>query len=80
MATGWGVATITLMGAFVLIIILIINLIFFLNQDRSFIDWLKYVTSRHRLVAILEIVFSIFYALSSCQFFFLSSTIDEYVN
>ncbi|MDG1542356.1 MAG: hypothetical protein P8Q32_00290 [Candidatus Thalassarchaeaceae archaeon] len=71
MATGWGVATITLMGAFVLIIILIINLIFFLNQDRSFIDWLKYVTSRHRLVAILEIVFSIFYALEFLSIFFL---------
>jgi len=71
MATGWGVATITLIGAFVLIIILIINLIFFLNQDRSFIDWLKYVTSRHRLVAILEIVFSIFYALEFLSIFFL---------
>ena len=64
-------ATITLIGAFVLIIIFIINLIFFLNQDRSFIDWLKYVTSRHRLVAIFEIVFSIIYVFEFLSIFFL---------
>ncbi|MAD72806.1 MAG: hypothetical protein CL973_03325 [Euryarchaeota archaeon] len=71
MAGGAAMATITLIGAFVLIFILIINLIFFLNQDRGFIDWLKYVTSRHRLVAILEIVFSIIYAFEFLSIVFL---------
>jgi hypothetical protein len=71
MAGGAAMATITLIGAFVLIIIFIINLIFFLNQDRGFIDWLKYVISRHRLVAILEIIFSIIYALEFLSIFFL---------
>ncbi|MDC0155604.1 hypothetical protein OAJ13_00905 [Euryarchaeota archaeon] len=71
MAEGAAMATITLIGAFVLIIIFIINLIFFLNQDRSFIDWLKYVTSRHRLVAIFEIVFSIIYVFEFLSIFFL---------
>ena len=71
MAEGAAMATITLIGAFVLIIIFIINLIFFLNQDRSFIDWLKDVTSRHRLVAIFEIVFSIIYVFEFLSIFFL---------
>ena len=69
MAGGGSIATITVIGAFALIIIFIINLIFFLNQDRGFIDWLKYATSRHRLVAILEIVFSIIYALEFLSIF-----------
>ena len=69
MAGGAAMGTITLIGAFVLIIIFIINLIFFLNQDRGFIDWLKYVTSRHRLVAIFEIVFSIIYVLEFLSIF-----------
>ena len=63
--------TITMIGAVVLIIIFVINLFLFLNQDRGLIDWLKYVTSRYRLVAILEIVFSIIYALEFLSIFFL---------
>ena len=71
MAGGADMATITMIGAFVLIIIFIINLIFFLNQDRAFIDWLKYVTSRHKLIAILEIIASIMYTLEILSIFFL---------
>ncbi len=69
MAAGESIATITIFGAIVLVIILIINSIFFLNQDRGFIDWLKYVISKHIFVTILEVVFFIFSILQFISIF-----------
>lgn len=63
--------TITLIGAILLIFIFTINLIFFLNQDKGFIDWLKYVTSKNRIITIFEVIFSVVYVLEFISIFIL---------
>ena len=63
--------TITLIGAILLIFIFTINLIFFLNQEKGFIDWLKYVTSKNRIITIFEVIFSVVYVLEFISIFIL---------
>jgi hypothetical protein len=71
MAIGGSMMTITLIGAILLIFIFTINLIFFLNQDKGFIDWLKYVTSKNRIITIFEVIFSVVYVLEFISIFIL---------
>ena len=71
MAIGGSMRTITLIGAILLIFIFTINLIFFLNQEKGFIDWLKYVTSKNRIITIFEVIFSVVYVLEFISIFIL---------
>ena len=71
MAIGGSMMTITLIGAILLIFIFTINLIFFLNQDKGFIDWLKYDTSKNRIITIFEVIFSVVYVLEFISIFIL---------
>ena len=71
MAIEGSMMTITLIGAILLIFIFTINLIFFLNQDKGFIDWLKYVTSKNRIITIFEVIFSVVYVLEFISIFIL---------
>ena len=54
MATAGGVLTITIIGACAFLILVALNMVFFLNQDKGFLDWLKHATSKQRIVALID--------------------------
>ena len=54
MAAAGGVLTITIIGACAFLILVALNMVFFLNQDKGFLDWLKHATSKQRIVALID--------------------------
>ena len=64
MATAGGVLTITIIGACAFLILVALNMIFFLNQDRGIRDWLKHATSKQRIVALVDVIATIVSGLS----------------
>ena len=54
MAEAGGVLTITIIGACAFLILVALNMVFFLNQDKGVLDWLKHATSKQRIIAIID--------------------------
>ena len=54
MAEAGAVLTITIIGACAFLILVALNMVFFLNQDKGVLDWLKHATSKQRIVALID--------------------------
>ena len=63
MAGSGGILTITIIGACAFLILVALNMIFFLNQDKGVLDWLKHATSKQRIIAIIDGIVTFFCAL-----------------
>ena len=63
MAGSGGILTITVIGACAFLILVALNMIFFLNQDKGVLDWLKHATSKQRIIAIIDGIVPFFCAL-----------------
>ena len=63
MAEAGGILTITIIGACAFLILVALNMIFFLNQDRGIRDWLKHATSKQRIIAIIDGIMTFVFAL-----------------
>ena len=63
MAGAGGVLTITIIGACAFLILVALNMVFFLNQDKGVLDWLKHATSKQRIIAIIDVIMTFVCAL-----------------
>jgi len=54
MAEAGAILTITIIGACAFLILVAVNMVFFLNQDKGVLDWLKHATSKQRIIAIID--------------------------
>ena len=59
MAEAGGILTITIIGACAFLILVALNMVFFLNQDKGVLDWLKHATSKQRIVALIDGIFTV---------------------
>ena len=64
MAEAGGILTLTIIGACAFLILVALNKVFFLNQDKGVLDWLKHATSKQRIVALFEVIATIVSGLS----------------
>mgnify|MGYP000603079318 FL=1 len=64
MAEAGAVLTITIIGACAFLILVALNMVFFLNQDKGVLDWLKHATSKQRIVALFDVIATIVSGLS----------------
>ena len=64
MAEAGAVLTITIIGACAFLILVALNMVFFLNQDKGVLDWLKHATSKQRIVALFDVITTILSGLS----------------
>ena len=64
MAEAGAVLTITIIGACAFLILVALNMVFFLNQDKGVLDWLKHATSKQRIVALFDVSVTIVSGLS----------------
>ena len=64
MAEAGGILTITIIGACAFLILVALNMVFFLNQDKGVLDWLKHATSKQRIVALIDVIATIVSGLS----------------
>jgi len=71
MAEAGSVATLTLLGACGFVVLIVLNLVFFLNQEESFSVWLKNATSKQRFLAVLDILVTFFVGLEVLEILFL---------
>ena len=71
MATAGGVLTITIIGACAFLILVALNMVFFLNQDKGVLDWLKHATSKQRIVALFDVSVTIVSGLSFLEVLFI---------
>ncbi|MCH2442091.1 MAG: hypothetical protein MK169_06610 [Candidatus Thalassarchaeum sp.] len=63
MAEAGSILTTTIIGACAFLILVALNMIFFLNQDKGVLDWLKHATSKQRIIAIIDGIVTFFCAL-----------------
>ena len=63
MAESGAILTTTIIGACAFLILIALNMIFFLNQDKGIRDWLKHATSKQRIIAIIDGIVTFFCAL-----------------
>ena len=63
MAEAGSILTITIIGACAFVILVALNMIFFLNQDKGVLDWLKHATSKQRIIAIIDGIMTFVFAL-----------------
>ena len=75
MAEAGSVATLTLLGACGFVVLIVLNLVFFLNQEESFSVWLKNATSKQRLLAVIDIIVTFFVGLEFLEILFLLTLI-----
>ena len=54
----------TIFGACAFLILVALNMVFFLNQDKGVLDWLKHATSKQRIVALFDVIATIVSGLS----------------
>ena len=54
MAEAGAILTTTIIGACAFLILVALNMVFFLNQDKGFLDWLKHATSKQRIIVIID--------------------------
>jgi hypothetical protein len=59
MAEAGAILTITIIGACAFLILVAVNMVFFLNQDKGVLDWLKHATSKQRIIAIIDGIMTI---------------------
>ena len=59
MAEAGAILTTTIIGACAFLILVALNMVFFLNQDKGFLDWLKHTTSKQRIVALIDGIFTV---------------------
>ena len=71
MADAGSVATLTILGACGFVVLIVLNLVFFLNQEESFSVWLKNATSKQRFLAVLDGLVTIFMGLQFLDILFL---------
>ena len=71
MAEAGGVLTITIIGACAFLILVALNMAFFLNQDKGFLDWLKHATSKQRIVALIDGIFTVVLGLQFLEVLFI---------
>lgn len=71
MAEAGSVATLTLLGACGFVVLIVLNLVFFLNQEESFSVWLRNATSKQRFLAVLDILVTFFVGLEVLEILFL---------
>jgi len=71
MADAGSVATLTLLGACGFVVLIILNLVFFLNQEESFSVWFKNATSKKRFLAVLDGLVTIFMGLQFLDILYL---------
>jgi len=64
MAEAGSILTITIIGACAFLILVALNMVFFLNQDKGVLDWLKHATSKQRIVALVDVIATIVSGLS----------------
>ena len=64
MAEAGAILTITIVGACAFLILVALNMVFFLNQDKGVLDWLKHATSKQRIVALFDVSVTIVSGLS----------------
>jgi len=64
MAEAGSILTITIIGACAFLILVALNMVFFLNQDKGVLDWLKHATSKQRIVALFDVIATIVSGLS----------------
>ena len=64
MAEAGGILTITIIGACAFLILVALNMVFFLNQDKVVLDWLKHATSKQRIIALFDVIATIVSGLS----------------
>ena len=71
MAEAGSVATLTLLGACGFVVLIVLNLVFFLNQEESFSVWLRNATSKKRFLAVLGVLIKILMGLEFLEILFL---------
>jgi|TARA_X000001036_G_scaffold211400_1_gene198526 hypothetical protein len=71
MAEAGSIATLTLLGACGFVVLIVLNLVFFLNQEESFWVWLKNATSKKRFLAVLDVLITIIMGLEFLEILFL---------
>ena len=71
MADAGSVATLTLLGACGFVVLIVLNLVFFLNQEERFSVWLKNATSKQRFFAVIDVLVTIFMGLEFLEILFL---------
>ena len=71
MAEAGAVLTITIIGACAFLILVALNMVFFLNQDKGVLDWLKHATSKQRIVALFDVIATIVSGLSFLEVLFI---------
>jgi hypothetical protein len=71
MAEAGSVATLTLLGACGFVVLIVLNLVFFLNQEESFSVWLRNATSKKRFLAVLDVIVTILMGLEFLEILFL---------
>ena len=71
MAEAGSVATLTLLSGCGFVVLIVLNLVFFLSQEESFSVWLKNATSRQRFLAVLDGFVTIIMGLEFLEILFL---------
>ena len=71
MAEAGAILTITIVGACAFLILVALNMVFFLNQDKGVLDWLKHATSKQRIVALFDVSVTIVSGLSFLEVLFI---------
>ena len=61
----------TILGACGFVVLIVLNLVFFLNQEQSFSVWLRNATSKQRVLAVLDVLVTIFMGLEFLEILFL---------
>ena len=71
MAEAGAILTITIIGACAFLILVALNMVFFLNQDKGVLDWLKHATSKQRIIAIIDGIMTVVFGLNFLEVLFI---------
>ena len=63
MAAAGAIATLTVLGAFAFVVLVIGNWYFFRRQEMGFLEWLRNATRWQRLFALVDAIVTILMAL-----------------
>ncbi|MBT3846312.1 MAG: hypothetical protein HOF57_00295 [Euryarchaeota archaeon] len=63
MAAGGAIATLTVLGAFAFVALVIGNWYFFSRQEMGFLEWLRNATLWQRLAVLVDVIFTVLGAL-----------------
>ena len=63
MAVAGAIATLTVLGAFAFVVLVIGNWYFFRRQEMGFLEWLRNATLWQRLAVLVDAIFTILMAL-----------------